>query len=131
GTAGGQDEFTTIVELEVDGLIGEILAGDLDADGDVDFDDAELFRAAWLASPPSPSWYDGDFDGDGDVDFADAWAMLDNFRLSQSPLPRGAMGAYLTGEAVPEPTALVLLTMGATSFLAARSRSPRRRRSAR
>ena len=51
--------------------------GDMDCDGDVDFDDINPFvlslsgEAAYLAQYPSCVWLHADCDGDGDVDFDD------------------------------------------------------------
>jgi hypothetical protein len=51
--------------------------GDMDCDGDVDFDDISPFvnaigdAAAYYADQPACYWRNGDFDGDDDVDFDD------------------------------------------------------------
>ncbi len=51
--------------------------GDLDCDGDVDFDDIDPFvlalsgQVAYEAAHPNCYWLNGDTDGDGDVDFDD------------------------------------------------------------
>ncbi len=53
------------------------LTGDMDCDGDVDFDDINPFvlaiqdPQAYQAAYPNCYWLNGDTDGDGDVDFDD------------------------------------------------------------
>ena len=55
----------------------ETAPGDLDCDGDVDFDDIDPFvlalsgQAAYEAAYPDCDWFNADCDGDGDVDFDD------------------------------------------------------------
>ena len=53
------------------------LAGDLDADHDVDLADLALLLASFGCVPPGVC--DGDVDGNGDVDLADLGLMLSNF----------------------------------------------------
>lgn len=53
------------------------ITGDMDCDGDVDFDDINPFvlalsgEAGYEAAYPDCQWLNGDTDGDGDVDFDD------------------------------------------------------------
>ena len=76
GDAGGTAEFTSIVELVVEGT----MLGDLDADGDLDLADHALLvdctggpGAGDPAGGCSQEAFDlADCDGDGDVDLADA-----------------------------------------------------------
>jgi len=57
--------------------LGNELIGDLDCDGDVDFDDINPFvlalsgEAAYYAEYPDCNWHNADCDEDGDVDFDD------------------------------------------------------------
>ncbi len=57
--------------------------GDLDCDGDVDFDDIDPFVTAlagevgYLSAYPECNWYNADCDGDNDVDFDDIDAFVD------------------------------------------------------
>jgi len=60
------------------GMVGPSLyPGDMDCDGDVDFDDINPFvlalsgPAAYYAEYPDCNWLHADCDGDGDVDFDD------------------------------------------------------------
>jgi hypothetical protein len=53
------------------------LAGDLDADGDVDLADLALLLASFGCTPPQNC--DADIDADGDVDLADLSFVLSNF----------------------------------------------------
>ena len=82
--------------------IGSAVTGDLDCDGDVDFDDIDDFvsglnnPALYLTTFGVPADLKGDTDGDGDLDFDDITGFVD----------------LLTGggaEAVPEPSTAALL----------------------
>lgn len=101
GNAGGSWQFTTIVELEVDGAMG--VAGDCDEDGLLDHDDLMTF-AANIGGPGQ--WSDGDFNFDGMIDAADYIAMKRSWL---------AMGD--DGDIVPEPTSLFLILAGAALLL--------------
>ncbi|UCD29438.1 MAG: hypothetical protein JSV03_02850, partial [Planctomycetota bacterium] len=71
GSAGGTQEFTSIVELVVHGAM---IAADFDGDNDVDPDDFNRFQSCATGpclGPPSTGCYDADFDGDNDVDQSD------------------------------------------------------------
>jgi hypothetical protein len=79
-----------------------VLAGDFDADGDVDGGDFVAWQSSFpLASGAARS--EGDADGDGDVDGADFVAWQTNFPVSGP----GATNA------VPEPQGWFLATLGA------------------
>jgi hypothetical protein len=80
------------------------VAGDMDGDGDIDFDDIDDFVQG-LTNPQLyesihgvPAAFGGDFDGDGDQDFDD----IDGFVQA---LSGGA-------QSVPEPSALLLSAIG-------------------
>jgi hypothetical protein len=82
-----------------------LTAGDMDCDGDVDFDDIDVFvlglndPAVYLSQYRITSATKGDTDGDGDQDFDDITEFV----------------AVLSGDArvsaVPEPTALTLIAL--------------------
>jgi len=82
--------FTVYID-DIDLLCELPSFGDLDHDGDVDFDDFDLFSAC-LAGPeittPPPEcdpedFANSDHDGDGDVDVADFAGLQQQFTGSQ------------------------------------------------
>lgn len=96
---------TTTGTIQVNFHLGDPLPGDLDCDGDLDFDDIDAFVLG-LKTPDVyevmfgvPTGLKGDLDGDGDLDFDDiepfAEALKENL----------AAGATV---AVPEPAASTL-----------------------
>ncbi len=92
------------------GNLFELLPGDFDLDGDVDGVDFGLWQSGYpTASGATLS--DGDFDGDGDVDGVD-------FGLWQANYPTNLGGSA----AIPEPTTMGLLIVGALAILRRRSR---------
>ena len=90
----------------------DLLIGDLDLDGDVDFFDY-IATSNNFGQTGGMGFQDGDMDGDGDVDFFDYIAVSNHFG-DTLPAVTGVAGATN----VPEPSALVLLTAGALGFLA-------------
>lgn len=91
------------------GLIGPpSIVGDLDLDGDVDTDDALMFKTGWLSRYPLASvesWMHGDLNLDATTNLEDLFLMhqaLQNAGLSHSL-------ESLTK--VPEPNTLVLLAL--------------------
>jgi hypothetical protein len=99
--------FELVYDADSLTLVGGGLDGDADLDGDVDFDD---FSTLAFHFGGAGTWKDGDFDGDGVVDFDDFSALAFNF---------GAGGAVA---AVPEPTTVVLLALGALALIRRRHR---------
>lgn len=106
------------------GVLSEAIVGDMDLDGDVDFDDIDPFvlglndpvayESNYGISPATA----GDTDGDGDFDFDDIPGFV--------TLLGG--GSSLASHSIPEPASWVLL-LGALCSTAITSRRPRGRRS--
>lgn len=89
--------------------------GDANGDGKVDENDAAVLAANWLQSG---NWSKGDFNDDGIIDGADATIMAANWGWEWDP---GEWG--LPGEAaVPEPSAIVMLILGALCLVGYRAR---------
>ncbi len=108
GTAGGLQEFTSIVELEAHGAMG--VAGDCDEDSLLEHADLTTFAANY-GGPGQ--WSAGDFNFDGQIDASDYVAMKRSWRESA----RGGL--------VPEPTSLLLWLVGAAMLRPGRRRKPR------
>ncbi len=87
------------------------IAGDVDCDGDVDFQDFLLLQVGYgITSGADRS--DGDIEpdgGDGDVDFQDFLVLQANYGNTSDAL---AGGDGLGSAAVPEPGTLILLAAG-------------------
>ena len=87
-----------------------ILNGDANRDGRVDVNDLTIVLANF-GRTTGMSWSTGDLNGDGQVDVNDLTIVLANYGQSLgSSVP--------TPVAVPEPTCLALLGVGAVSLLA-------------
>ena len=70
------NEANNSMVITVDGR----LAGDLDGDHDVDFDDIVSIAMAYMSNPDSPFWNEqADLDADGDVDFDDIVTAAMNY----------------------------------------------------
>jgi hypothetical protein len=120
GTAGGSQEFTTILELEAYGAVFQ--PGDSNLDGLVDGGDLALTGGNWM-QPAGAAWDDGDFDGDGDVDGGDLALMGGNWMWSAPSFP----APPLDGQAeLPEPGGLALLGGGLPLLLRRRLAGSRR-----
>jgi hypothetical protein len=114
GTAGGSQEFTTIVELEAYGAIFQ--PGDANLDGRVDGGDMALIGGTWMQQTGA-TWEDGDFNGDGKADGSDLSLMGGNWMWSAPSAP-GPSPFDAPGE-LPEPGGLSLL-VGVWPFLLGR-----------
>jgi len=103
GTAGGTDEFTTILELEAYGAIYQ--PGDANLDGVVGTGDLALMASSWLAA--GKTWGDGDFNGDGLVGTGDLALMASNWPWSApapappAPLPEPTVALVLAAWLIP------------------------------
>jgi len=106
GTAGGSQEYTTIVELEAYGAMG--VAGDCDEDGVLKYDDLAAL-AAGINSGAGDQWAEGDFNFDGKVNAADYIAMKRSFLAAGGPAGGAAP--------IPEPASLTLLACAAGVIL--------------
>jgi hypothetical protein len=75
----------SVIEAGVDGVSVTALVcrrpGDVDGDGDVDFQDLLQTLAAWGDCPDPPAECPADFDGDGAVTFADLLIVLSSWDL--------------------------------------------------
>ena len=91
-----------------------VAAGDTDLDGDVDLDDV-FNLSPNFGQPGTFIFHDGDIDGDGDVDLDDVFELSPNFGQPGPPAPG-------SGSAVPEPTSVLLVLLGATLAAVARVR---------
>jgi hypothetical protein len=89
------------------------LAGDTDLNGTVDVADLGQLAAHWAGT--NKLWYDGDFTYDGNVDVADLKLLAMNFNQAASGpgLETLLLSFGLPAEAVPEPTAIAPLLLGA------------------
>lgn len=108
--------------------LGVVAKGDLDFDGDVDSNDASILLSNFTLE--DRLYQEGDLNGDHAVDSNDASIFLQNF--NEYPLftfspeldARTAVQAIALQGAVPEPSSLALLAIGACSAF----RRPRSRR---
>ena len=111
GTAGGTEEFTSILELEAYGLLPAVLPGDANGDDQADGADYTVWAdhyGSTAARFSDGGWAVGNFNQDTSVDGADYTIWADNFS--------GGGDAA----AVPEPVALPLLTIGCLAALRGR-----------
>ena len=107
-TGDGLDYGAHELTLTVD---HDLLIGDLDLDGDVDFFDY-IATSNNFGETEGMRFQDGDMDGDGDVDFFDYVTVSNHFGDSL-PASAGVAGAAN----VPEPSTLALLGTAAVGLL--------------
>lgn len=110
-------------------VVGVYENGDTDGDGFITFDpDFINFSAGWFgpdgADPqtgtPNAEWLYGDFDGDLDVDFDDFILFSGSIGVDGWFGPNGAGAPVAT--AVPEPSTIVMLILGALCLVGYRVR---------
>jgi hypothetical protein len=71
---------------KVDGYFSNKILGDVEGDGDVDYDDLVVLAGAYGSSSPSPAYaLFADFDRDGDVDYDDLVPLAGNYGRSVPP----------------------------------------------
>ena len=99
-------------------LIGAMLPGDTDLDGDCDaWDIQRILAANSYENGPGWSWQQGDFNGDTMVNLLDIQMILDHGQYGQDVAgPLAAM--------IPEPATIGLLVAGACLGLFRRQRRP-------
>jgi autotransporter-associated beta strand protein len=99
--------------------------GDANLDGKVDGSDYSLIDSSYATEKSTgqsiSGWYNGDFNYDGVVDGSD-YALMDNAYNMQGAAITAQVAAQVSGSAVPEPTTLGLLGIGAAGLLGRRRR---------
>ncbi len=107
------------------GVAPGCIAGDVDCDGNVDFQDFLMLQATFGTTSGAVR-SDGDLDDDQDVDIQDFFILQANFGAMTADEMMASDIRALT--AVPEPATLVLLVLGACGAAAWRLRQWRNRR---
>ena len=87
-------------------MLGSPIPGDANADGRVDINDLTIVLANYNKS--GMTWSEGDFTGDGKVDINDLTIVLAHYNQTAGTAPA----------AVPEPSSVYLLSVGAIGLLA-------------
>ncbi len=133
GVASGLTSFEGSTVLPTDVLVKYTYYGDANLDGHVDGTDYSRIDNGYLNN--LTGWYNGDFNYDGIINGSD-YTLIDNSYNTQG----AAIAAELSGSsavataqvagtsAVPEPTTLGLLGIGAVGLLGRRSRNRQRTR---
>jgi hypothetical protein len=80
--------------LPYDPCSGDSLAGDLDDDEDVDFNDLRIFAGDWSCQDCESI---SDLDNNGKVDFADYSRLAANFNISRTPVHGTLHGKIMCG----------------------------------
>jgi len=110
-------EGITYGQQALDVHLLQAAVGDGDGNRSVDFGDVWSLLTSGLYNVPDPDppaiWTQGDFSNDGLVDFADVWELLTSGHYNQGDYT--AKGTRFM--AIPEPSMLVLLLMGAAGLL--------------
>ena len=121
GISGTFDGQTTLGTTDI--LIKYTYFGDANLDGKVDGSDYARIDAGYISGGTKTGWLNGDFNYDGKIDGSD-YTLIDNaFNRQSGQISSAAMIATETaqiatsGGAVPEPTAVGLLGVGALSLL--------------
>jgi hypothetical protein len=120
GTGRGDSEFNSDF-VRIESVPKEVLTGDMDLDGDVDFDDIDDFvlalnnAALYTSTFGVPASDYGDTDGDGDQDFDDIPGFVGILT-----------GGSSTAGRIPEPSSLLLVASGGVLLFAALGRHRRR-----
>jgi hypothetical protein len=121
--------FDGEASTDTDILVKYTYYGDANLDGVVDGSDYSLIDNGYLNH--LTGWFNGDFNYDGVIDGSD-YTLIDNAFNQQGAAfnsiianQTSQIGAPSESTAVPEPTSLGLLAMGATGLLAYRRRSTR------
>lgn len=81
-----------------------LIAGDADADGDVDLSDLGAL-ASLYGKASGAIWSDGDFDRDGDVDLNDLGSLASHYGAGQAQ----AMADFALIQSIPEPLSASLM----------------------
>jgi hypothetical protein len=110
---GGQ----TVADTDV--LVMYTYTGDADLSGAVNADDYFLIDSNYNKSGTTDGWYHGDFNYDGQINGDDYFAIDNSYMGQGSPLLPGGLPGGVS--AVPEPTSLTVLGLGAM-LLGRRSR---------
>jgi hypothetical protein len=118
---GSLGTFDGVNPNATDILVRYTYYGDANLDGQVDGSDYTLIDAGFNSRGTLTGWYHGDFNYDGKIDGSD-YSLIDNaFNTQQGNLVSapGTPAALFAGgsSAVPEPTSLSLLALGAVAML--------------
>ena len=88
------------------------IPGDANGDGMVDVGDLGILGGNW-GTLTGMTWADGDFTGDGAVDVGDLGVLGGNWGFGTGGSPEPFPGI----NAIPEPTVMVLLSVGVLGLL--------------
>lgn len=117
----GITTFLGVPVLPTDTLIRFTLYGDADINGTVNLSDFN--RLASNFGSTNALWREGDFDYNSNVNLGDFNRLAANFGLSASPGGPTPADWSALASAVPEPTSLGVVGLGAIGLLARRRRS--------